>query len=303
MRTVEEDSALQAFMKDDPTPATDNPAPGLRRHARLPARSSGLRAVLLLAASFVVVSLLYAVWITPAAEATDLRNRMEAAQQADEAFVPERNIPTILRNFEQQVCLSLFVWALALMAGKFAELRRERFDLRWPFEDMEAGERILPGTALETAKRCEAAAEEAGAGAALAARAVSRALHRFHSTASVQETSQAVQELADSESNRLDSEMAIIRYTAWAIPSIGFIGTVRGIGEALMRADQAIQGDVSGVTSALGLAFNSTFVALLLSIFLMLGVYTLQRQQEAHVQSVENFCRDKLIENMKAPAA
>ena len=290
-------------MKHDPNPGPDAPEPGLRRTPRLPGRSAGLHAILLLAASFAVVALLYAVWITPAAEATDLRNRIEAAQQADEAFVPERNIPTILRNFEQQVCLSLFVWALALMAGKFTELRRERADLRWPFEELEAGERILPGTAPELAKRCEAAAEAAGAGATLVTKAVSRALQRFHSTASVQETSQSVQELADAESNRLDSEMAIIRYTAWAIPSIGFIGTVRGIGEALMRADQAIQGDVSGVTTALGLAFNSTFVALLLSIFLMLGVYTLQRQQEAHVQSVETFCRDKLIENMKAPAA
>ena len=59
----------------------------------------------------------------------------------------------------------------------------------------------------------------------------------------------------------------MIRYISWAIPSIGFIGTVRGIGEALAQADKAVQGDIAGVTQSLGVAFNSTFIALLISIF------------------------------------
>ncbi len=258
----------------------------------------------LLLGSFIVVGLLYAFWIRPSAEATELRNRIEAGAQMDTAFIPERTAATILKDYEQQVCISLFLWSVLLMGGKFMDLRRERVGFGWPFEKMEPGERILPSTALDLAKKTLQVAEQSGPDAdkSLTTRAVLRALRRFHATGSVQETSQAVQELAEAEANRLDSEMAILRYTAWAIPSIGFVGTVRGIGEALMRADQAIQGDVSGVTNALGLAFNSTFIALLLSLFLMLGIYALQRQQEAHVLSAESFCRDRLIENMKVPA-
>ena len=60
-----------------------------------------------------------------------------------------------------------------------------------------------------------------------------------------------------------ESELSMLRYLVWAIPSIGFIGTVRGIGVALQRADEALTGDISGVTSALGVAFNSTLVALI----------------------------------------
>ena len=41
-----------------------------------------------------------------------------------------------------------------------------------------------------------------------------------------------------------ESELSMLRYLAWAIPSIGFIGTVRGIGVALMRADEALTGDL-----------------------------------------------------------
>lgn len=261
-------------------------------------KASAVLPVALLLGSFFVVGLLYQFWIRPEATATQARN---AAASVEGALVAETNLATILADAEQQVCLSLFLWAGLLMMSKFREVSREGIQPHWPFEDLEEGERILPDTALDLAKAsARAVAAVPGAAPTLLARAVQRCLHRFHATASVQETSQAVQELADSESNRLDSEMAVIRYTAWAIPSIGFIGTVRGIGQALARADEAIQGDVSGVTAALGTAFNSTFVALVLSIFLMLGVYTLQRRQEAHVLSVETFCRDHLIEKMKS---
>ena len=61
----------------------------------------------------------------------------------------------------------------------------------------------------------------------------------------------------------------MVRYITWAIPSIGFIGTVRGIGDALGQAYKAVEGDISGVTVSLGVAFNSTFVALVLSIIMM----------------------------------
>src|SRR5262245_65359898 len=53
-----------------------------------------------------------------------------------------------------------------------------------------------------------------------------------------------------------------VRYTVWAIPAIGFVGTVRGIGAALQQAHQAVSGNINGVTEALGITFNATFTAL-----------------------------------------
>lgn len=35
--------------------------------------------------------------------------------------------------------------------------------------------------------------------------------------------------LQGEKADEMDSEMSMIRYIAWAIPSIGFVGTVRGI--------------------------------------------------------------------------
>jgi len=90
----------------------------------------------------------------------------------------------------------------------------------------------------------------------------------------------------------------MLRYLVWAIPSIGFIGTVRGIGVALQRADEALQGDISGVTSALGVAFNSTLVALFISIVLMLLIHLLQGGQEGLILRLQTFCREQLIDKL-----
>ena len=100
--------------------------------------------------------------------------------------------------------------------------------------------------------------------------------------------------------DRLDSDLALLRYIAWAIPAIGFIGTVRGIGDALSQAHRAVTGDISGVTEGLGVAFNSTLIALLLSIFLMFVMQQLQRVQERRVLDTETWLDQKIIRNLQA---
>ena len=98
---------------------------------------------------------------------------------------------------------------------------------------------------------------------------------------------------------RLESERSMVRYIAWAIPSIGFIGTVRGIGEALAQAHKAVEGDITGVTMSLGVAFNSTLIALLLSIILMLIVHQIQLQQQRLVLDAEHYADEHLIRHLR----
>src|SRR5262249_9125314 len=82
------------------------------------------------------------------------------------------------------------------------------------------------------------------------------------------------------ESTRLDAELAILRFSVWVAPALGFVGTVRGIGLALQGAELAVKGDTTAVTSGLGISFNSTLVALTLSILLMYILHEIQLAQE-----------------------
>ena len=133
----------------------------------------------------------------------------------------------------------------------------------------------------------------------MCARALLTALHRFRSTRNIQDVSNAVRAICESESERLDSELSVIRYIAWAIPSIGFLGTVRGIGQALGQAHKAVQGDIAGVTQSLGVAFNSTFVALLISIVVMFLLHQLQLAQERLVLDAEDYCDNRLSRHLQ----
>jgi len=77
---------------------------------------------------------------------------------------------------------------------------------------------------------------------------------------------------------------------------------VRGIGNALGQAHQAVEGDISGVTASLGTAFNSTFVALVISIVLMFFIHQIQLMQERLVLDSEQYVDSWLVRRLKGLA-
>ena len=125
------------------------------------------------------------------------------------------------------------------------------------------------------------------------------ALWRYAGTRSVQNISDAIESSVEALAVRQDAENSMIRYLIWAIPSIGFIGTVRGIGEALSLADKARAGDIAGMTNSLGVAFNSTLVALLISLFLMFIFHQLQRLQDGQLVDIQAYCDQYLLTRIK----
>ena len=157
--------------------------------------------------------------------------------------------------------------------------------------------RILPEDTREHARQLRALPESQQR--LLLPRVLLSALQRFGATGNVQDVSSATQTLVNAEAERLESELSMIRYIAWAIPSIGFIGTVRGIGQALTLAYRAVEGDISGVTESLGVAFNSTFFALLVSIVIMFLVHQLQLLQERLVFETSDYCDERLIRRLQ----
>jgi hypothetical protein len=64
-----------------------------------------------------------------------------------------------------------------------------------------------------------------------------------------------------------------------------------------------VEGDITGVTRSLGVAFNSTFIALLISIVLMFLLHQLQLRQERLVLDTESYVDANLIRHLQAGAA
>ena len=246
--------------------------------------------------AIIVVHAFYVAVVRPNAVEIIAEQNMQAA--ADPDFIRVRSVWVLVKDFEQEACFILMFWALAIMGYKTVKVNNERRLLEVDLVPVTEGMRILPEDTREFARQVQALPDDRRQ--MLLPRALLNALRRFSSTRNIQDVATSTHTICESEADRLESELSMIRYISWAIPSIGFIGTVRGIGEALAQADKAVKGDIAGVTQSLGVAFNSTFIALLISIFLMFLVHQLQLMQERLVFDSETYCDDKVIRHMKS---
>jgi len=96
--------------------------------------------------------------------------------------------------------------------------------------------------------------------------------------------------------DKAESEQSVIRYLAWVIPSLGFIGTVIGIAMALEIANS---GDMQAITTALAVAFDTTLVALILSVVLMWYVHELQERTDRLHSDIKEFVIENFINRIE----
>ena len=236
---------------------------------------------------FTVVYLLYAVFVDPAAE--------EILRLADEAnSVPGRSIAIVIKDWEQQTCIVLGLWCLWLFVSRYRLLSSEQYLFDMDFLGLGEIEEFSDGTLRRLQDGLEAARAEIPD--SLLIRSVREAIDQVRMNGDFREASEAAQEVCELHLEVLNSKLAATKYILWAIPSIGFLGTVRGIGEALGLAGEAVAGDISGVAGSLGTAFNSTWVALFVNLLLMLLSSFLHGREEALVANCKAFVTQTLAQ-------
>ena len=252
-----------------------------------------------LLAAIILVHAVYVTLVRPLA-AADLEQQAIRLEQ-DENYVPDRSVYVVIRDLEQEACFVLMLWALAIVGYKGKTVVQERMLLHEDLIPIDEGTKIRYSNARSFERYIRSLPGDEVR--LFLPRCLLAALHRFESSRSISDAAATVESLCQKEGERLDSELSMIRYIVWAIPSIGFIGTVRGIGRALALAYQAMEGNITGVTQSLGIAFNSTFVALLLSLVLMLLVHQLQLLQERLVIESQDYAETHLIRHMEVASS
>ena len=171
----------------------------------------------------IAILLVHAIYVTvvrPSAAQALIEEAVLINENPD--YVPERNLYVIVKDLEQEACFVLMLWAIALMGFKARETYRERLLFDRPLIPVDTMTSILPQDTREYARAIESLAPDEQE--RLLPKTLLAALNRFRSTHSVQDVAQTIRAMCESESDRLDSELSMIRYIAWAIPSIGFLG-------------------------------------------------------------------------------
>jgi biopolymer transport protein ExbB/TolQ/uncharacterized protein YukE len=215
--------------------------------------------------------------------------------------------PTLMfeRGWEQYVGTSIYFWAVLTLAGELRRLWREER----AFVEAPALRSYLDAQ-LKGEAGDASAARIAVDGRTLPARVRQLAgFAREARSAPAQQLMEVNREASGLDQEHTAGRFTLTRYILYLLPVIGFIGTVEGISKALMKISQvlpmvkdldAFLSNLTGVTSALQIAFDSTLLALFLSAWLMLVQTLVFRLAERHLARVDRWVVDHVLPGVGA---
>jgi hypothetical protein len=101
--------------------------------------------------------------------------------------------------------------------------------------------------------------------------------------------------LADGDALALDASYALTRFITWAIPILGFLGTVLGITHAISGVTpEVLEKSLSTVTDGLALAFDTTALGLALTMITMFVNFLVERREQTILEAVDRLVDEQL---------
>jgi biopolymer transport protein ExbB/TolQ len=187
-------------------------------------------------------------------------------------------------HWVEYVETAMFCVGLAALAIKGADLFRQRQRL--------GGADLLPAIPAGGAEPATAAAlvadlPQGEAGGDYLVRRLREALDLVVRTGSADGLEDHAKYLSDLDAARAAQGYGLVRFVIWAIPIMGFLGTVIGITVAIASLSPTQLENISGVVAGLGTAFDTTATALALSMVLMFVQFAIDRAETKLLAEVD----------------
>jgi biopolymer transport protein ExbB/TolQ len=105
---------------------------------------------------------------------------------------------------------------------------------------------------------------------------------------------------SDIDANRISGSYTLLKVFLWAIPILGFIGTVQGLSTAVSSLStgssdpEALKASINNLTGGLGVAFDTTLLGLVLSMIMSFPMAAMQKREEEVLTVIDAFCNEKL---------
>jgi biopolymer transport protein ExbB/TolQ len=200
----------------------------------------------------------------------------------------------------------LMFWSIAILVFKWIKLRGQRQSMLFDLLPDSIGRDIT----IENVPRFAANIRDVpvNPGASFLVQRVLRGLEHFTVRRSASEVSTVLASQSDLDNNAVGSSYALLNVFIWAIPILGFIGTVQGLGQAVGNLSGSLQGAtdidsvksaLGGITAGLGVAFDTTLVALIMALFLKFPASSLQKAEEDLLNWVDEYCNENLLKRLK----
>lgn len=124
----------------------------------------------------------------------------------------------------------------------------------------------------------------------------------------VSDADEILNSIADQDISSHETSFAILNGFLWAIPVLGFIGTVLGLSRsianfsALLETQREVDGIVSSlreVTGGLSTAFETTLLALVIALIIQLWMTGQKKAEEAFLDDCHDFCLRQITSKIK----
>ena len=131
---------------------------------------------------------------------------------------------------------------------------------------------------------------------------IRKALEFFEVRQNVSEVSSLMGSQSAIDGSRIMGSYILLRACLWAIPLLGFIGTVVGLSHAISGMSFGnvedvgkIVGSINNVTSGLGTAFDATLLGLVFAVFLNFPLNSLSKHEEEALNDIDAYCNEVLL--------
>jgi biopolymer transport protein ExbB/TolQ len=137
---------------------------------------------------------------------------------------------------------------------------------------------------------------------------IDRALSSLHNIGGLSDVSTIFTTQAENDENQIASSYTLVAGMVWAVPVLGFIGTVRGLSVAIGTFTKtlessgdlaAIKTNLQGVTGGLATAFETTLVALVCALIIQLFMSYLQQRETDFLDECNDYCHSHVIAKLR----
>ena len=139
---------------------------------------------------------------------------------------------------------------------------------------------------------------------------IQRALVNLKNLGNVSAVAECLSRQAQNDEDFLRSSYTLLKGFIWAIPVLGFIGTVLGLSSAIggfgemigkgVENPQKLVSALGNVTGGLSIAFETTLIALILALIIQLLLNWVLNREELFLDECSDYCHRNLISRIKS---
>ncbi|MEI8018752.1 MAG: MotA/TolQ/ExbB proton channel family protein [Schlesneria sp.] len=211
------------------------------------------------------------------------------------------------RNRETPACIVfLSCWSIAILGLKWSKLRMQRRSLKFGIVPDDPEFVLTPQNVDEVFQRMHERVDDTRHFVVF--HRITSALSNLRNLGRVTDVGDILRAQAETDESAMETSYSLLQGFVWAIPVLGFIGTVEGLSVAIggfggvlaSSSDfEQIKMALRGVTGGLSTAFETTLHGLVAALAIQLTQTGLKKSEEEFLDECSEYCSKQIVSRLR----